>query len=202
MRFTGMKQIVESGELKRFMDPRLAEALGHPFREHVLAECNEGIVSASQIGERIGADVSLFYKHMQKLERLECIERVDTRQRRRGKEHFFRASSTLYFDNESAKRVPRNARDCLLLSHIQATLDESLGAARRGALGESGDEHTSWNPARLDKQGWSEATKVLDRALEQIGTIQAKSAERLAERDELGIPATVAMFGFRTGAPY
>jgi hypothetical protein len=69
-----MKQIVESDRLKRFIDPRLIEALRHPFREHALATFNEGIASPTQIGEEM-APRQPFYKHIQKLEQLGCIER-------------------------------------------------------------------------------------------------------------------------------
>jgi len=201
MEFTSMKQIIASDRLKRFMDPRLIAALGHPFREHVLAECNEGIVSATQIGDGIGADVSLFYKHIQKLKRLGCIEEVDTQPRRGGTEHFLRATSTLFFDNPHWKRTPHSLRDDFSLTNIQSTLDEAVGAARAGTLNTRDDEHTTWMPGRFDRQGWSEAARVLEDALAKIGAIQRKSAERLAERNERGTPTTVAMFGFQTGAP-
>ncbi len=199
MKFTSMSQIVNSGVLKRFMDPRLIQALGHPFREHVLAECNEGIVSATQIGKRIGADVTLFHKHIRKLELLGCIEEVDARQRRGGKEHFFRAKSTVFFDNAHWAMTPRSFKNDFWLSNIQSTFEEAVGAAKAGFLSTQGDEHTSWIPGRFDSQGWSEAAQVLDTALMQIGAIQQRSAERLAERNERGTPATVALFGFKTG---
>jgi len=201
MKFTSMKQIVASDRLKRFMDRRLIEALGHPFREHILAECNEGIVSATQIGEGIGADVSLFYKQMQTLERLGCIERVDSQPRRGATEHFFRATSTLFFDNEDGRLVPDTVKEYLALSRLEATINEASQAARAGVLNAGPDEHTSWTPARFDQQGWSEANQVLDEALLKIAAIKCKSAERLAERDERGISATVSLFGFSTGAP-
>jgi predicted transcriptional regulator len=197
MKRTSMKQIVESGSLKRYIDPRIIVALGHPFREHVLAECNAGIVSATQIGEGIGADVPVFYKQIQKLEELGCIERVDSQPRRGGMEHFFRAKSTLFFDNESVKRVPRTVHDHLLLNQLWSAFDEAKKSAGAGKLGSLAGEHASWIPGRFDHQGWSEAAQILDEALVSIEAILQKSAERLAERNERGTPATVAMFGFK-----
>jgi hypothetical protein len=200
MKATSMKQIIESGRLKRYIDPRFIEALNHPLRAHVIAICNERIASGTQIGEEIGADVSLFYKHIQKLEALGCIERVDTRQRRGWKEHFFRATSTLFFDSPGWGITPRSLKDDISLNNLQSTFDEAAGAARAGVLNTRDDEHTSWTPGRFDQQAWSEAADVLDDALAQIRAILQKGAERLAERDEVGTPATVAMFGFKTDA--
>jgi predicted transcriptional regulator len=193
-----MKEVVESGELKRFMAPRIIEAVGHPFREHALAEFNERIASPTEIGKEVDVDVSLFDHHIQVLEELGCIELVGTRQRRGGKEHFYRAKSTLFFDDERSRKVPRTLRDHLLLSRLQSTVDEAAGAAKAGSLGRPGDEHASWTPARLDNQGWDEAIQVLDEALAQVSKITRTSAERLAERNEQGTAATIGIFGFKT----
>lgn len=43
---------------------------------------NERIASGKEIGNELGADVSSFYHHIEELERLDCIERIETRRRR------------------------------------------------------------------------------------------------------------------------
>lgn len=62
---------------------------------------NERIASASEIGEELGADVSSFYHHVEELEKFGCIERVESEQRRGGREHFFRAKRTVFFETPS-----------------------------------------------------------------------------------------------------
>lgn len=196
---TSMKQIIESGNLKRFIDPRIIAALGHPFREHVLAESNAGIVSATQIGEGVGADVPLFYKHIERLEELDCIERVDSQPRRGGMEHFFRAKSTLFFDDESWAITPRSIKEDTTSSILGSLIDEVSTTARGGHLNAGNDVHVSWTPGRFDRQAWDEASRLLEGTLSRLDAIMHKSAERLAERNERGASATVGLLGFKTG---
>jgi hypothetical protein len=85
-------------------------------------------------------------------------------------------------------------------SVLQSAFDEVADSAKAGTLNTCRDEHVSWTPGRFDHQALDEAVQVLDTALGRIGAILHKSAERLAERNEQGTPATVAMFGFKTSA--
>ena len=78
IRHTSIKE-VRKDRLKGFMDRRLIEAMGHPVREHILAVLNERPASPTEIGDELELDVSAFYKHVQVLERLGCIECVGTR---------------------------------------------------------------------------------------------------------------------------
>ncbi len=194
-----MKQLIEQAELKRFVDPRIIEALRNPVREHALAVLNERIASATQIGEEIGADVSLFYHHIEVLERLGCIERVDTRCVRGAKEHFFRAKSTFFFDSERWGGTPWSIKADATSSQLQSLFDEVATSANAGTLNTGNEEHVSWTPGRFDSQAWDEAARLIDDTLDRLGSIMARSAERLAERDEPGTPATVGLLGFKTG---
>lgn len=104
-RHTSIKK-VRDDRLKCFMDRRLVQAIGHPVREHILVVLNERQASPTEIGDELELDVSAFYKHVQVLERLGCIECVGTRRVRGANERFFRATSILSFDDEAWQRVP------------------------------------------------------------------------------------------------
>jgi DNA-binding transcriptional ArsR family regulator len=193
-----MKEVIESGELKRFIDPRLIAALGHPFREHALAEFNERIASPTEIGEEVDADVSSFHHHIEVLEELGCIELVDTRQRRGGKEHFYRATSTLFFDNKHWLQTPGSVQEDLSSSMLRSLFGEAATAVASGTLNKSDGEHISWTPGRFDRQARSEAAALLDETLDRLTDILDRSAERLAENNERGTAATVGLLGFDT----
>jgi DNA-binding transcriptional ArsR family regulator len=193
-----MKEVSESGELKTFFDRRLIKAIGHPVREHILAVLNERIASAREISEELGADVSSFYHHVEELEKLECIEKVKTRQRRGAKEHFFRARSTVVFDDEAWQRLPASLRADMSASFVQAIFDDAATAMDVGIFDRKGDEHVSWTPTRLDARGWEETTDLMDETLSRVMTILEESAARLAETGEEGITATVGILAFET----
>lgn len=193
-----MKELSEWNELKTFFDRRLIKALGHPVREHILAVLNERIASAREIGEEIGADVSSFYHHIEELEKLECIERVETRRRRGAREHFFKAKRIVLFDDEAWQRFPTTLRADLTASYVQSIFDEAATAMDVGTFDRKGDEHVSWTPARLDVRGWEEATDLMDETLRRVTTILEESATRLAEAGEEGLSATVGILAFET----
>jgi hypothetical protein len=193
-----MQELSEWDELKTFFDRRLIKALGHPVREHILAVLNERIASGSEIGEELGADVSAFYHHIEELEKLECIERVETKQRRGAKEHFFRARRTVLFDDEAWQRLPVLLRADLIVSFVQALFDEAATALDEGTLDGRGDEHVSWTPARVDARGWEEATDLMDETLLRVMAILDESAARLAAAGEDGTSATFGILAFKT----
>lgn len=196
-----MQEVSESDELKTFFDRRLIEALGHPVREHILAVLNERIASATEIGEELGADVSSFYHHVEELEKLGCIERVETKQRRGAKEHFFRARISVFFDDAAWQRLPGTLRGDQTASLLQFLFDDVVSALDEETFDARDDRHASWTPGFFDTRGWQEAMDLLSDTITNLVTIREAAASRLAETGERGIPATVGILGFETSAP-
>lgn len=193
-----MQEVRESDELKTFLDPRLVKALGHPVREHILAVLNERIASAREIGEEIGADVSSFYHHIEELEKLDCIERVMTKQRRGANEHFFRATRTVFFSDERWQQIPATLRSDFVAGFIQAIIDDASVALQSGTITRRGDEHVSWTPGDFDEAGWKEATELMTQTLDRLTAIQRESANRLAESGDACVSGTVGILAFET----
>ena len=74
------------------IDQRLAKALSHSLRAQALALIAEEQASPKQIAERLGEDIRGVAYHIRVLQRLGCIELVETRQRRGALEHFYRVT--------------------------------------------------------------------------------------------------------------
>jgi hypothetical protein len=146
----------------------------------------------------VGADVSSFHHHIEVLEKLGCIELVDTQQRRGGKEHFYRATSTVFFDNKHWAQIPRSIQDDMSSSMLGSLLGEAATAAELGSFNRGDGEHISWTPGRVDPQGQSEAAALLDETLHRLTAILDRSAERLAEKNEPGTATTVGLLAFGT----
>jgi len=195
MRNRTIAEVVTEGRLKRFMDRRLIRALGHPLREHILAVLNERTASPKEIGEEIGLGVEDFYHHFEVLEKLDCIEQVDSRQRRGATEHFFRAKASLFIDDSEWGFVPRTVRSDLATNYVQLILQDARTAIRGGALGTS-DTHVTWLPADLDEPGLREQAALLNDTLASLMAIRARSAQRLAKTGGRGTPWTIAVLGF------
>lgn len=74
------------------IDQRLAKALSHSVRAQALALIVEGVTSPKQIAERLDADLRGVAYHVRVLQRLGCVELVETRQRRGALEHLYKAT--------------------------------------------------------------------------------------------------------------
>lgn len=193
-----MQELSESDKLKTFFDRRLIKALGHPVREHILAVFNERVASAREIGEELGADVSSFYHHIELLEELDCIERVESRQRRGAWEHFFQAKRTVLLDDATWQRLPASLRTDLAGSFVQQMFDDAADALEGGTLSANADEHVCWMPAHFDRRGWEEATGLLNETLSSLIEIQKKSAARLTHDQTDALTATISILAFET----
>ncbi len=193
-----MRELSEGDQLKTFIDRRLIKALGHPVREHIFAVFNERIGSAREIGEELGADVSSFYHHIELLEELGCIERVESRRRRGATEHFFRAKQTLFFDDEEWRELPESFKADFAANSLQSLFDDAIRAIKAGTLNARDDRHVSWTPLSLDAQGWKEAMEVMDQALSQLGTIHEAAVFRLSQGITPQVNTTVALLAFET----
>jgi DNA-binding transcriptional ArsR family regulator len=193
------KDAIAGGKLKRFMDRRLIKAVSHPLREHVLAVLNERVASTSEIGREIDLEVPAFYHHVEVLEDLGCIERVESRRRRGAEEHFFRAKAAMVIDDGAWRKIPASVRSDLMVSHVQSILDDVVRALHRGVFAAGAGTHVTWLPGVFDKRGWRECMALMNETLARMLEIQRQSRERIAVTGEPGISATIALMGF--GAP-
>ncbi len=196
-----MQELSESGELRTFFDRRLIKALSHPVREHILAVLNERVASGREIGEELGTDVSSFYHHIEQLEKLGCIERVETRRRRGANEHFFRAKRTIFFDDEAWQALPESLRADISASSLQALFDDMVSALESGAIDVREDRHVSWARGAFDAKGWEETKELMSQTLGRLGAIRKASAIRLSQGAASEIDATLGILAFETPKP-
>jgi DNA-binding transcriptional ArsR family regulator len=200
LRKVGKNTTIDESKLKRFMDPNLAFALSHAVREHVLVVLNERIASPSEVGEEIGVGASYISYHFTELRERGLIELVEKRQVRGVWEHFYRAKTTLYFDDREWERLPLTFRSSLSLDHLRSIYGEAVKAVLAGTFGSGSGTHLSWTTMRVDKKGWEDTMAVVAEALEGVLAIRTECAERLAGASEEAIPTTVAMMSFKTSA--
>jgi DNA-binding transcriptional ArsR family regulator len=74
------------------IDQRLAKALSSSLRARALTLIAEGIASPKAIAEALGLDVRSVAYHVRVLRELDCIELVETQQRRGALEHIYRVT--------------------------------------------------------------------------------------------------------------
>lgn len=72
------------------IDQRLAKALSNPVRARALALIAEGVASPNAIAAELDLDVRGVAYHVRVLRELDCIELIETHQRRGAIEHVYR----------------------------------------------------------------------------------------------------------------
>ena len=101
------------------VDPRIAKALSHPMRARILVILNERVASPNEIAEMIDERLPNVSYHVRALLDLDCIELVDTAQRRGAIEHYYRAVVRPFFSDRDWKRIPRSARQAISTRRFQ-----------------------------------------------------------------------------------
>ncbi len=126
----------------------------------------------------------------------DCIELVDTKQRRGAVEHFYRAMSRAILSDDEWAQLPKSLRSGMSASLVQGLIDDVAAAVRAGTFAARDEHHVSWTPVVVDEEGWRDLAEALSDTLERVFTIQAESAERIVESGEAGMSAAVAMIGY------
>jgi hypothetical protein len=183
----------------RTVDELVVFVVQHPIRVDAIQILNEREASAAQIARLIGEDMKKVGNHVKALADNGCIELVRIKRTRGAEEHFYRASLRPCIGDEEWAQLPLKARHEISALVFQAIVAEALAAFRAGTFDSRLDRHLSWQPMKLDDQGWKELMKELEESLERVQDIAARADERLCAADEDGFPAIAAAMGIERG---
>ncbi len=187
-----------NGQTREIVDQRVIKALAHPVRAQALAILNERVASPNEIAKELDQGVGHVSYHINVLKECECIELVDTAQRRGAVEHFYRATSRVFIGDEDWRRLPASVRPALSATLLQDLVEDAAAALSAGTFDAREDRHLAWTPMIVDEKGWDEAKAVLAQTLERVFAIQAASAERLTAAKEPGFQVSVASMAYET----
>jgi DNA-binding transcriptional ArsR family regulator len=180
------------------VDPRLAKALSHPMRTHILAILNERVASPNEIAEMIDERLPNVSYHVRALQELGCIELVRTAQRRGAIEHYYRALERPFFSDRDWKRLPRSGRQAITDTTLQMVWHDTAEAVKKGTFESRADRHLSRSPLVLDEEGWKELNSALRKVHTRAEDIASKSGKRLAKSGEPGMSTMLVMMHFES----
>jgi Helix-turn-helix domain len=179
----------------------VAKAFAHPLRVQILIILNERVASPNLLSQELGQSLNLVAYHVRVLEKYDCIELVDTKQRRGATEHFYRATRRQFLTDSEWSRMPESLRPGLSGAMLKALFDDVEEAVTQGTFDEIEDRHLSRTPMVVDRQGWSDVASLLGETLDRVLEIQAEASGRIAGSGEKGMPAKVMMLHFRSPDP-
>jgi hypothetical protein len=179
----------------------VAKAFAHPLRVQILIILNERVASPNLLAQELDQSLNLVAYHVRVLEKYDCIELVDTKQRRGATEHFYRATRRQFLTDSEWSRMPQSLRPWLSGAMLKAAFDDIEDAVNQNTFDEVGDRHLSRTPMVVDQKAWDETTELLSETLERVLAIQTEASERLAASGEDGMLSKVVMLNFKSPDP-
>jgi DNA-binding transcriptional ArsR family regulator len=179
----------------------VAKAFAHPLRVQILIILNERVASPNMLAQELDQSLNLVAYHVRVLEKYDCVELVDTKQRRGATEHFYRATRRQFLSDAEWARMPEVLRPGLSGAMLKAAFHDIEDAVRAGTMDEIEDRHLSRTPMVVDRRGWEEVATLLGETLERLLEIQAGSSARLAESEEDGMLSKVEIMHFKSPGP-
>ncbi|HEU4707012.1 MAG TPA: helix-turn-helix domain-containing protein [Solirubrobacterales bacterium] len=176
----------------------VAKAFAHPLRVQILIILNEKVASPNMLANQLDQSLNLVAYHVRVLEKYDCIELVDTKQRRGATEHFYRATRRQFLTDSEWARLPESLRPGLSGAMLKSAFDDVEEALDSGTFDELEDRHLSRTPMVVDKKGWEDSTQLLADALDRLLEIQAEASERLAKSGEKGMLAKAVILHFKS----
>jgi hypothetical protein len=134
--------------------------------------------------------------HCRVLLELGQIEIVREQQVRGAMEHFYRAINRPLFHSPDWEKFDPQVRRAISSYGVDAIFKDVSIALTTGTFDSSAERHLSRTPMLLDREGWTEASVILDETLDRILEVQAKANGRMTESKEEGIPTMAAMACF------
>lgn len=185
---------------KEGVEQIVAKAFAHPLRVQILIILNEKVASPNMLAQQLDQSLNLVAYHVRVLEKYDCIELVDTKQRRGATEHFYRATRRQFLSDDEWSRMPTSLRPGMAGAMLKTVFEDIEEASKSGTLDEVEDIHLSRTPMVVDKQGWEDVSTLLKGALDRLLAIQSESSERIAASDEPGILSKVHLLHFKSPA--
>lgn len=190
----------EKGTVREVVDQQLIKALAHPVRAQALSILNERVASPNEIAKELDQGVGHVSYHINVLKQCECIELVGTEPRRGAVEHYYRATTRIFLDDEEWRRLPASIRPGMSASLIQNVVDDAGGALSAGTFDSRDDRHLAWTKMILDEKGWSDLNELLGETLGRVLEIQSSAAARLSEAGETGFQVSAVTMSYETPA--
>lgn len=161
---------------------RMAKAMAHPLRGKILLHLNaHGTASPADLSRVLGEPIGNVSYHVRMLLDLDCVELVDTRQRRGAVEHFYRATRRAILDDEAWAKLPPTARKGMAVEIFKEAFGDVSAAIDAGRMEATDDSvHINFTKLELDEDGWVELHDMLTDVMNRALDLQAAAANKPA----------------------
>lgn len=138
------------------------EAMNHPLRARVLRLLVErGVMSPAELSRTLRADLSDVSYHVRRLEKLECVELVDTQPVRGALEHFYRATERHLITTEEFEQLDPIIADDIVLDSFQRIIDDVVASRKAKMIGYDRHFYLARTPYVFDEEGYQEGMDAM-----------------------------------------
>ena len=190
-----------SGQDAGELDEALLRAISTPLRHRLLSMLDGRTASPNQLARELGLPLGRVRYHIRLLSDLGAIELVGTEPRRGALEHFYRAVTTVWFNEADWSKLPRSARRGILGQNLQHIFASVTKAADSGGFDKPGSA-VMRAPLELDKKtAMTELSDLLQDSLDRAREINLRAAERRsADPTTSSTPTELAILHFERPA--
>lgn len=184
-------------EIQPELSDKLEEALGHPVRAWCLAKLNDSPAAASDLAKLSTQPRNTIHYHMQVLERLGCIELVETERVRGAEKKIYRGTTRVLLDHDSWTNLSSRTRTGISVKAVGESFERAQKALEAGTFDKRLDRVVVNHKPSLDEEGWDQAVDILREAHERIERLEMEAINRTP--DPLGRQRfTISLLGYES----
>jgi DNA-binding transcriptional ArsR family regulator len=176
-------------------DPRLVKALAHPLRIRILGVLEHHSATPKQLSQALDVPLENLSYHVRALRDFGFIKLEERRMVRGAVEHRYSLVARPRITAKAWDELPTVVREALDAASLTQIWELVVQAASQGKLDRS-DSHVARQFARLDEQGFAEASAVITEALDRVAAIEKESARRLSRDDSAEVPTMLVAMLF------
>jgi DNA-binding transcriptional ArsR family regulator len=186
--------------LPKLISSVIATAMSHPTRLGAMTILVQRNATPAQIAAELDESLSNVCYHIDKLQKLGCIELVSIDPAVGGRvvEHLYQAVDRVYFDKEAWERLGSKDKLAVVIALMRLVSEDVNEAMSHGTFFDPDDNHISRSPMNVDFEGWDETTALLDRIVDGLFEIQENVANRCKDGAIETFPIKVEIIQFRS----
>lgn len=165
-------------EIQPELSDKLEEALGHPVRAWCLAKLNDAPAAASDLAKLSKQPRNTIHYHMQVLERLGCIELVETQHVRGSEKKIYRGTTRVLLDQGIWNKLSPKTRTGISVKAVGESFERAQKALEAGTFDRRLERVVVNHKPSLDEEGWQEAVDILREAHERIERLEIEAINR------------------------
>jgi len=176
-------------------DPRLVKALAHPLRVRILGLLEGRTLTPKQLAAELDLPLENVSYHVRTLAKFGLIE-LKRRQIAKGAvEHYYSTKQRPRINAKTWAQLPPIVQEAMMGAILQQLIELASQALAHDGFTRP-ECHLSRRPVTVDEQGFSEASRILSRALDDISAVEKQAAKRLRKDGHDGIRAVAAAMLF------